>query len=230
MNPFKKIAELRERHIVDHARAHIEPDEEVLQWVRASRITGRDDGFIFLTKDHCVVSLPGRPEGSGAIEWGSIKSWGLAQQGSDDPLLGIKTDTRIYLVALTVSTRRMADDVAAFVEKFDSFAPDSVEKFVAGEPFAPDSFLTEGAIDVKHQKRTIASGTRRVLLTTFGIALIVIAALIGWIPGPWSIPLVIAGLAVLAREYDWAKDLLDWMKQKRDSARSWLKAKRSSTD
>ena len=230
MNPVRKISELRERHIVGHAQPHISEDEPVLHWVRASRISGRDDGFIFLTEDHCVIHLGGRADGTGPIEWGAIKSWGLAQKGNDDPLLGIKTKDRIYLVALTVSTPRMADDVAEFVERFNEFAPDPVERFEAGEPFSPGAFQTEGSIDVKHQKRTLASGTRRVLLTTIGITLIVIAALIGWIPGPWSIPLVIAGLAVLAREYDWAKDLLDWMKQKRDSARSWLKAKRSSTD
>jgi hypothetical protein len=230
MNPFSKVAEMRERHIVGHATIHIPEDEEIIQWVRASRISGRDDGFIFLTKDHCVIHLGGRSDGTGPIEWGSIRSWGLAQEGSDDPLLGIKTDDRIFLVALTVSTARMAEDVARFVEKFNELAPDSVEKFVAGEPFGPEAFHTEGSIDVRHQKKTLATGTRRVLLTTIGITLIVVAALIGWIPGPWSIPLVIAGLAVLAREYDWAKDLLDWMKQKRVNATKWLKAKRSSAD
>ncbi|HET7483100.1 MAG TPA: PGPGW domain-containing protein, partial [Actinomycetota bacterium] len=185
---------------------------------------------IFLTKKHCVIHLSGRTDGTGPIPWEEIRTWGIAQEGTHDPLLGIKTDDRVFLVSLTVNTPKMAEEVADFVEKFNDFAPDPVESFVAGDPFSSDAFQTEGSIDVKHQKRTLASGTRRLVLTTVGLTLIVVAALIGWIPGPWSIPLVIAGLAVLAREYDWAKDLLDWLKQKRDSATKWLKAKRGSAD
>jgi hypothetical protein len=65
-------------------------------------------------------------------------------------------------------------------------------------------------------------------LTLIGIALIVIAVLIGFLPGPWSIPLVIAGLAVLAREYDWAKDLLEWFKDKQKDITDWFVKKRKA--
>ncbi len=38
-----------------------------------------------------------------------------------------------------------------------------------------------------------------------GILLLVIALLIGWLPGPGGIPLTIAGLALLAVNHNWAR-------------------------
>jgi hypothetical protein len=34
------------------------------------------------------------------------------------------------------------------------------------------------------------------------------------LPGPWSFPIIIGGLAVLATEYDWADDMRDWIKRR----------------
>ncbi len=41
-----------------------------------------------------------------------------------------------------------------------------------------------------------------------GVALMALAASIGWLPGPAGIPLFLLGLAVLASEFDWAHRLL----------------------
>ncbi|TXR57644.1 TIGR02611 family protein [Quadrisphaera setariae] len=41
-----------------------------------------------------------------------------------------------------------------------------------------------------------------------GVFLILLGAATGWLPGPGGIPLVLAGLAVLASEFAWAHRLL----------------------
>nr|WP_272954601.1 PGPGW domain-containing protein [Kribbella sandramycini] len=50
-----------------------------------------------------------------------------------------------------------------------------------------------------------------------GGVLIIAAPLTGWLPGPGGIPLFIAGLAILASEFEWAQRLLykvkDWVKE-----------------
>src|SRR3954452_3308903 len=50
----------------------------------------------------------------------------------------------------------------------------------------------------------------------FGGLLIIAAPLTGWLPGPGGIPLFIAGLAVLASEFEWGQRLLyrvrDWVR------------------
>jgi len=64
-----------------------------------------------------------------------------------------------------------------------------------------------------------------------GGLLIIAAPLTGWLPGPGGIPLFIAGLAVLASEFEWAQRLLykvkDWVKQFTtwtSKQPAWLKA------
>lgn len=48
----------------------------------------------------------------------------------------------------------------------------------------------------------------RIAVGVVGVLLIVLAGLTGWLPGPGGIPLAIAGLAVLATEFEWAQRLL----------------------
>jgi hypothetical protein len=64
-----------------------------------------------------------------------------------------------------------------------------------------------------------------------GGILIIAAPLTGWLPGPGGIPLFIAGLAVLASEFEWAQRLLyrvkGWVQQLTawtGKQPAWLKA------
>jgi hypothetical protein len=70
--------------------------------------------------------------------------------------------------------------------------------------------------------------TKRIVITAAGIVLVVAGAVITPIPGPWSLPLLLAGLAVLASEYDWARDVLDWAKETSRRARERLRARRAA--
>lgn len=48
---------------------------------------------------------------------------------------------------------------------------------------------------------------RKSFVFAFGLTLICIAPLVGWIPGPGGIAIFLAGIAVLASEFDWAENL-----------------------
>ena len=54
-----------------------------------------------------------------------------------------------------------------------------------------------------------------------GVALMLVALLTGWLPGPGGIPLFLIGLAVLASEFEWAHRLLHWAKDKFHDLRKW---------
>lgn len=51
-------------------------------------------------------------------------------------------------------------------------------------------------------------GPYRIGVGVVGVLLILLAGATGWLPGPGGIPLAIAGLAVLASEFEWAQRLL----------------------
>lgn len=68
-----------------------------------------------------------------------------------------------------------------------------------------------------------------IILDIVGILLLVLALLVGWLPGPLGIPLTIAGLSLLAINHDWAKRLLERIKTEglkvKDKILKWFKPK-----
>jgi hypothetical protein len=50
---------------------------------------------------------------------------------------------------------------------------------------------------------------KRIALDALGVFLIIIAVPIGWLPGPGGIPLALIGLSLLAKNNQWARDLMD---------------------
>jgi uncharacterized protein (TIGR02611 family) len=60
----------------------------------------------------------------------------------------------------------------------------------------------------------IFRSTKRIVIFVVGVALVLLGILLIPLPGPFSIPLMIAGLAVLATEYVWAEKVLDTVKDK----------------
>ena len=61
---------------------------------------------------------------------------------------------------------------------------------------------------------TAIKQTRRVVVSVVGGALIVAGLLLIWLPGPFTIPLVLLGLIVLSWEFKWAKRYLFEMRRR----------------
>ncbi len=64
----------------------------------------------------------------------------------------------------------------------------------------------------------IFRSTKRIVIFVVGVALVLLGVALIPLPGPFSIPLMIAGLAVLAPEYVWAEKALDTVKDKAKQA------------
>ncbi len=79
------------------------------------------------------------------------------------------------------------------------------------------------------RRKTLVGMTRRILVTIGGVVMIVVAMLIIPLPGPWSILLTIAGLALLSSEYDWAQDILVWVKKKYEAAKEKIAQRKNSS-
>ena len=71
----------------------------------------------------------------------------------------------------------------------------------------------------------IFRSTKRIVVFVVGVALVVLGIALIPLPGPFSIPLMVAGLAVLATEYVWAEKMLDTVKDKTQQAADLAKRK-----
>jgi hypothetical protein len=225
MGLLKKLADFRERQILEHAEPFLDEGEEVLSWIRTTRAHQSARGFMFLTDKRVVVSWSKvGPDENRSFRWEELRAWGLAPDGGRGPLFAVETDDDVYQAHILVGTEGMVKNANKFLVHFVDKAPQPRRALTQVDD--PQDFRTT-EIKLEREHRTVRKHTRRAIVTIIGLCLIVFAFLIGWIPGPWSIPLVIAGLAVLATEYDWADDFLTWVRVRYQRTKEKLKARRS---
>lgn len=223
---LKKLADFRERQILEHAEPFLDEGEEVLSWIRTTRAHESTRGFIFLTEKRVVVSWSKvGPDENRSFRWDELSAWGLAHDGGRGPLFAVETDDVAYRAHILVGTDGMVTNANMFLVHFVDKAPRPRRPLEHVED--PQTYRTT-QIKLEREHRTVGKHTRRAIVTIIGLCLIIVAFLIGWIPGPWSIPLVIAGLAVLATEYDWADDFLTWIRIRYRRTKEKLKARRSA--
>jgi uncharacterized protein (TIGR02611 family) len=71
----------------------------------------------------------------------------------------------------------------------------------------------------------IFHSTKLIVVFVVGVALVVLGIALIPLPGPFSIPLMVAGLAVLATEFVWAERMLDTVKDKTQQVTDLAKRK-----
>ena len=224
MGLISLISDKRQDLIERRVRPHLDPGENILLWVRSRRVNERGEGFIFLTDSRVVMHWTGKDDGHCVATWDEIDTWGLATEVPGGPVIGIETGGENWFAQIAASTSRMAEDARDFIKRFNELAPAPKRHFRDTDDIG--HFETEGDVQVDMVKQSVPQMVRRLALTALGAALVIAALLIIPLPGPWSFVISIAGLAVLSREYDWAKDLLEWTKEKYQLARGKLMSRK----
>jgi len=71
--------------------------------------------------------------------------------------------------------------------------------------------------------RRVPRRVRRILVCILGGTIILLGLLLIVLPGPFTIPLIAAGAAILSTEYEWAKKIVELGEQKVKSGGTILK-------
>ena len=229
MGLLRRLSEMRRNHILGYAEPHLEDGEEVSHWVRARHPEKRrSEGFMFVTSKRFILCWTGSDLEPHSVEWAEIEAWGVDDEVSGGPVLFIERDHAPAVAQMPVTTHGMADTVAHFVREFAHRAPEPVDppqEEVWRRRFAPRS-----EVKVSPEHRSVTAQVRRAAVTVFGILLVVGGIAITPLPGPWSFPIIIAGLALLASEYDWAKDVRDWVRVKYKATKEMIRLRRQAKD
>lgn len=211
INVVRRLAEQRERHILAHARPHLAHGERVEHWTRIRRFGTRGSGFLFVTAHRCVIAWAWHDEAQ-VIEWDEIDSWGFDERVRGGPVLGVDVGAGPVLVQMPIDTNGRLEVVTRLLKRFAELAP------APRRPFsAPDHGVFDTIRDVvlNRERRSVAGHTKRVAVTVTGLALVAlgIALSLPLVPGP-GILILLAGLALLGSEYDWAQDLMHWVRER----------------
>ena len=226
MGLLRRISQMRKDHILSYARPHLEDEEEIAHWVRARHPEKRrTEGFMFVTSKRFILCWTGSDLEPHALEWEEIEAWGVDDGARGGPVLFVERGSSSAVAQMPVTTNGMADTVSRFVREFADRAPapvDPPQEELWGRRFAPRS-----DVNVAPEARSVGAQVRRALVTVLGLVLVVGGIAITPLPGPWSFPIIIGGLAVLASEYDWAKDVRDWVRERYKAAKQMIRSRRA---
>jgi hypothetical protein len=219
------ISERHHRHVLSRAQSHLAPGETVISWARA-RHPRRGHGFVYLTSDRLLVVWSSPSDGHRAVALKEIEAWGIDAGARGGPLLCVESSETAVLVHMPVRNGASETRASSFVHRLGRAAARPRRRVrVDGHPGAFES--DPNRVAFTRQRLSPAELTKRVIITVIGVLLMFTGAVITPIPGPWSLPILLGGLALLASEYDWARDVLDWVKEKSRRARDRLRARRA---
>lgn len=229
MGLFRWISEQRERVILGPAYGHLSPNEEVSVWVRARQPGTRKEGFVYLTPLQVIVRWTGRGDGHYSVAWSDIEAWGINNELPRGPVLALQDGNLDVVAQLPILTHATAGEVRQFMSYFKRMAPAPRRELRLSRALREKgAWRSEVPTTIARSNRTTAEKTRRVVITLLGLILVVGGIIITPLPGPWSFPIVLGGLAVLSSEYDWAKDALQWARKQYQQAKKKVRQRRSA--
>jgi uncharacterized protein (TIGR02611 family) len=206
-----KLGRIRERHILGHARPCLAEGEEVELWVRARRAPDGKHGFAYLASRGLVLCWTHGKDERHVVNWDEIESWGVKLDHAGGPVLAVAAAGETAAAQLPSPTNRKAEAVSAFLAAFATRARGACLTSCEGI----DGFGQPRSPAVRRQSRSLTGHGKRVALTVAGLSLILVGVAFAspFVPGP-GILTILAGLAILAGEYDWAKDAHHWVRTK----------------
>jgi hypothetical protein len=223
IQPLTKLSETRRKQVVGYVVPHLEEGEAVVQWGRIRDPENQNQGFLYLTSLRFIVWWRNQ-EGVNSYKWGDIDQWGVNKDASRGPILYVNTGDAEGFLQLQTGSKALAIGAGRVVRAFAKLAPDRAATAKDTEQGHVD---VEPNLEVEKEKLTPAALIRKISLSVVAAAVLVGAILIIPLPGPWSFLLVIGAFALLAREYDWAEDVLDWVKDKYEKAKAKVRSSRN---
>lgn len=196
-------------------RTMLAADEELLAW---AHVLGRDGrrGILVLTSARCIIHWP--QDADVVIPWRKITASRLEPGRPGELNLVLESTRGEFAVRLTASSRWQHSRAAQVLRTVGELTPSGVFDEVVGQSTA----------EFQVQRRGVRGHVRRAAVTTVGSLLLLLglAFTTPIIPGP-GILTILAGLALLASEYDWAKDLHHWARNHVERLRARLRARRA---
>lgn len=223
------VHERREKLILGNAYHLLAEDEDIIQWVRISLPGTRREGFAFVTPHQMILHWNGRRAENLSLRWADIKGWAVNERSQRGALLAVHAEGSDVLLELPADTHATAARVSDFLQCFAEHAPEPAKPPpAASSGLGNAEWVSNGEIEVARVARSPVELARRIVVTCIGVALIITGILIIPLPGPWSLFVNLGGLAILASEYDWAKDAQMWVRKKYEQAKAKIQKRRAA--
>lgn len=210
------LPRFRERLVLGHVRRGLSDGEQVVAWTHANVPDTRAPGLLVVTDERCLLHVA-----SSSIEDISTPLTELSSFKLD------RRNPELVRVRLCVGV----DEVAVELSLTDRVRSRSVGRVLSAltraKVAAPDSFNAGLTSPLPPMERRVRHHARRVWITVLGVLVLMVSAVFAspFVPGPGALTAV-AGIAILAREYEWARDLHVWAARQADRFMNWMRGLR----
>lgn len=201
MRQTRGIGRLRERLVLGHVRPLLSDGEDVEAWAHV--LVGDRQGVLALTSTRCFVHWSGGEEQAFVAVWGDVRAWEIDATDPAGTVVTFETALDRVGVGLPLSSKARARKASTVLRTVERLAPSTARK---------RGSVREAGLELPAEPRGLRGLTRRVGVGLLGALLILVGLVFAspFVPGPGALT-VLAGLALLASEYDWARDAHHWL-------------------
>lgn len=210
------LPRFRERLVLGQVRRELGDGEQVVAWTHARLPDTRAPGLLVVTDERCLLHVASSSISDISTPLTEVSSFKLDRRNPE-----------LVRVRLCVGD----DEVTVELSLTDRVRSRSVGRVLSAltraKVTAPDSFDAGLTSPLPPMERSVRHHARRVWITLLGILVLIVSALFAspFVPGPGALTAV-AGIAILAREYEWARDLHVWAARQADRFMNWMRGLR----
>lgn len=209
------VARFRERLVLGPLRASFGPEETLLAWAHAKVPGVRAPAVLVVTDQRCLVHIASPSVTDTHTQLGSLVRFDLDRQSPETVRVRLNGPGEEVVAELSLTTRarsRAAGRVLSTLVRQDVGAPESFDPSKTS-PLPP-------------MPRGVKDHARRVWVTVVGVLVLLASLVFAWpgMPGPGALTAV-AGIAILAREYEWARDVHVWVNRQAERFIAWVRTR-----
>ena len=210
---MSRIRRFRERLALGPVVRYLDGDDEIVAWTHASLPDIRAPGILVVTKHYCLLHVATSQIPDIATPLSQLSGFALNRRNPEVVRVRLSGEGHEVDVELSLTNRVRSRSLGRVLSALS-------RQQIAG----PESFNPELTSPVPPMVRSMRHHARRVWVTVLGVLVLLVSAAFAtpFVPGPGALTAV-AGIAILAREYEWARDLHVWASRQADRFMAWLR-------
>lgn len=211
------LRRFRERLVLGYVRRGLDGDEYVEAWTHAHVPGTRAPGLLVVTNHHCILHVATSSIPDISTQLTRLSGFKLDRRNPEKVRVRLCGQDEEVTLELSLTDRVRSRSVGKVLSAL-----------TRAQIAAPASFDSELTSPIPPMERKARHHARRVWVTILGVLVLIVSAVFAspFVPGPGALTAV-AGIAILAREYEWARDLHVWAARQADRFVTWMKGLRA---
>jgi uncharacterized protein (TIGR02611 family) len=207
------VARGRERLVLGHVRRQLHTGERILAWSHASVPDTRAPGLFVVTDQRFLLHVASSSYEDVVRPLDRFRLFDLDRSSEDTARVRLRGDDAEVVAEFSLTSRARARAMGRVLGELSRARIES-----------PASFNPSLTSPIPPVARSMRHHARRVWVTVVGVLVLVLSVVFAspFVPGPGALTAV-AGFAILAKEYEWARDVHVWAARQADRFVTWLR-------